>query len=198
MIKTHNLTGLKYLCYTRSSGAYYDNYKGSGKIWKRHIKKYGDDIKTELLFETDDFQKFKDYAIETSIKLDIVNSNDWANLKIEEGDGGDTVSNKRWITNGSIDKYLNKDLPLPEGWSFGRSNCVFNNSVIQSQFAKRQSKESRSDIIKKCWEDGKMAKRDHKKCGSKGDNNPSKRPEVQQKISIALKKYNDRRKNNKD
>ena len=174
MIKTHNITGLKYLCYTRSEGKEYDNYKGSGKIWKRHLKKYGDSITTELIFESLFFDEFKKIAIEKSIEYDIVSSDLWANLKIEEGDGGDTVSNKKWITNGISDTYLNNDLPLPEGWSYGRSRCVFNDSEKQKEFAKRQTKEQRSEIIQKCWNEGKMDKRDHKKCGTKGNNNPSK------------------------
>lgn len=182
MIKTHNITGLKYLCYTRSEGKEYDNYKGSGKKWKYHLKKYGDNITTQLILETSDFEFFKKEAIRLSIEYDIVNSDQWANLKIEEGDGGNTVSNKKWITNGIQDKYLNNDLPLPEGWSYGRSHCVFNDSNFQRSLVKRQTKQQRSEIIKKCWDTGKMDNRNHLNCGIKGDKNPAKRPEVKDKI----------------
>ena len=55
-IKTHNKTGLKYLGKTS-----YDpfKYKGSGTYWKRHIKKHGDDVITEILgsYETKEMLK---------------------------------------------------------------------------------------------------------------------------------------------
>jgi len=189
MIKSHNVTGLKYLCYTKTKGLLYDNYKGSGVLWKRHLAKHGNDISTELIFETVDYNDFKIEAIRQSLFFDIVNSDDWANLKLEEGDGGDTVSNKRWITDGTKDKYLNNDLCLPEGWSYGRSRCIFNDSDAQREFVKRQTHEQRCEIIQKCWDLGKMDKRDNSKCGLKGDLNPSKRPEVREKISIGQKKH---------
>lgn len=182
MIKTHNSTGLKYLCYTRSDGEKYANYKGSGKKWKQHLKKYGDDISTELLYESESFDDFKKIAIEKSLEFNIVESEDWANLKIEEGDGGDTVSNKMWITDGQIDKYIFKSDDIPIGWKKGRSNCVFNDSDKQKDFAQRVDISSRGNAIKKAWDDGKFNKRDHSKCGTKGDLNPAKRPEVREKI----------------
>lgn len=188
MIKVHNKTGLKYLCYTQSTGVYYDSYKGSGKHWKKHLKKHGDDISTTLIFESNDYTEFKKYAIEKSVEFDIVNSYEWANLKPEDGTGGDTVSNKKWITNGSSDVYINKDDPLPEGWRYGRSNCVFKDPSKQREFASKVDIEFRGSKIKEAWDSGKMDVRDHSKCGSSGDDNPAKRPEVREKIRIAALK----------
>lgn len=185
MVKTHLKSGLKYLCYTRTDGMEYDNYKGSGILWKKHLKKYGDNIKTELIFETTDKDEFRKVAIEKSIEFNIVNSNEWANLKIEEGDGGDTVSNKRWITDGNVDKYINKDLPIPEGWQTGRSHCIFNDSNIQKEFCKRVDLDKRGNSIKEAWNSGKFNKRDHSACGIKGLLNPACRPEIRKKISEA-------------
>lgn len=182
MIKTHLSTGLKYLCYTRTTGQYYDSYKGSGTRWKLHLKKHGDDISTELLFESEDLEEFKAEAIAKSIEFDVVNSDNWANLKIEEGDGGDTVSNKRWITNGTTDKYLNKDLPIPAGWKKGRSKCVFNDPNIQRCLNSRVDQSKKGQSMKTAWSSGKMDKRDHSKCGVTGALNPAKRPEVKDKI----------------
>lgn len=182
MIKTHLSTGLKYLCYTRSDGPYYDSYKGSGKRWLYHLKKYGDSISTELIFESESFEDFKAEAIRKSTEFDVVNSEGWANLKIEEGDGGDTVSNKRWITDGTTDRYLNKDLPIPDGWSKGRSKCVFNDPDKQRSFGLKADKAKKSSSMKAAWSSGKMDKRDHSKCGVAGDLNPAKRPEVREKI----------------
>ena len=91
-LKTSPL-GLKYLGKTTK-----DPYKyiGSGKIWKRHINKHkltNDDIKTEILFETKDLEEFKKIAVKISHELNIVESNEFANLIIEKGDGGDTSNN---------------------------------------------------------------------------------------------------------
>lgn len=82
--------GLKYLGKTTKNPFI---YMGSGKIWKRHIKKHGltcIDIKTEIVLETNDNQELIKMGNELSVKYNIVNSNEWANLRIENGDGGDT------------------------------------------------------------------------------------------------------------
>jgi hypothetical protein len=188
MIKTHNATGLKYLCYTRSEGKEYSAYKGSGTLWKKHLATYGDDIVTELIYETDSYEDFKEVAISKSIEFNVVQSDEWANLKIEGGDGGDTVSNKMWITDGKSDRYIIKDSPIPDGWFRGRSNCIFNDKNNQIRFNKLVSSENKSSGMKKAWSDGKMDKRDHSKCGRKGEDNVACRPEVKDKISKSAKK----------
>ena len=179
MIKTHNKTGLKYLCYTRKKD--HINYSGSGINWLNHLLEHGFDFSTNLLLSTNDFDTFKFYAVEISILNNVVQSNEWANLKIEEGDGGDTVSNKKWITNGSVNKYLTNGLNLPQGWKYGRSNCVFNDSKKQKEFNLRVNQEKKGKSIKKAWKEGRVI-RDHSNCGTRGELNPSKRPEVREKM----------------
>lgn len=60
----------------------------------------------------------------------IVESNDWANLEIENGtDGGfvDCVGDKNtqfgtmWITDGTLNRKMPKNEPLPTGWVKGRT-----------------------------------------------------------------------------
>lgn len=185
MIKTHLVTGLKYLCYTKSDGDKYKNYKGSGILWKKHLKKYGDNISTELIFETDNKEEFRLVALEKSIEFDVIKSKDWANLKNEEGDGGDTVSMKMWITDGFTDKYINKDDNIPDGWKKGRSKCIFNDKKMQGEFSSRVDQSKKSISMKKAWDSGIFEKRDHKKCGCKGENNVACRPDVKEKIAKA-------------
>lgn len=84
-VKTHNVTGLKYLGKTTGDPF---TYKGSGKYWKRHIKKHGYDVTTEIIFQTNDKEEFKRFSTEYSIKYNIVESQEWANLTLESGDGG--------------------------------------------------------------------------------------------------------------
>jgi len=88
-IKTSPI-GLRYLGKTTKDPFI---YLGSGKIWKRHIKKHNltiGDIKTEIVFETTDIDKLIEKGLELSLLYDVVKSKEWANLREEIGDGGDT------------------------------------------------------------------------------------------------------------
>lgn len=91
-VKQHSITGLKYFGMTRKIDPF--SYKGSGLYWRRHIKKYGNDsIKTLEIWGFDDIQICSKFALNFSIENNIVNSIDWANLKIENGlDGGTNSS----------------------------------------------------------------------------------------------------------
>lgn len=86
-LKTHRKTGLKYLGKT-SRDPY--EYEGSGTHWLRHIKKYGNDVDTEILKECKDNAEVKHWGLHFSELWNIVESTDWANLKPELGDGGCT------------------------------------------------------------------------------------------------------------
>ena len=56
-VKTHNITGLKYLGKTINPDPH--SYKGSGTIWLRHIKKHGYDVTTEILKECSNNEEIK-------------------------------------------------------------------------------------------------------------------------------------------
>lgn len=84
-LKTHNKTGLKYLGKTVNDPY---TYKGSGKIWKHHIKKHGYDVTTEILLETEDETELRETGLKYSELWNIVESKSFANLKSEDGDGG--------------------------------------------------------------------------------------------------------------
>lgn len=83
MIKTHNKTGLKYLCKTEQSN--YEKYPGSGKYWKRHLKEHGHDFRTELIYSSNDLEEFNIVCVEMSNLYNVVESDEWANLIIETG-----------------------------------------------------------------------------------------------------------------
>jgi hypothetical protein len=88
-IKTSPL-GLKYLGKTTKDPY---TYMGSGKIWKRHIRKHNltyNDIKTEIVFETNNSDELISKGLELSTLYNVVESKEWANLRQESGDGGDT------------------------------------------------------------------------------------------------------------
>ena len=83
--KTHRKTNLKYLGFTKHDPK---KYKGSGKYWMLHIQKHGNDVDTEVLFETTNKEKIQELGEYYSKLWNIVDSSDWANLKPERGDGG--------------------------------------------------------------------------------------------------------------
>jgi hypothetical protein len=93
-VKQHKTTGLKYFCKTKRNNP--ESYLGSGVNWVKHLKEYGPDIINLQIWEFDDEDKCSDFAIKYSIDNNIVESKDWANLKIENGlDGGSEKGHKK-------------------------------------------------------------------------------------------------------
>jgi hypothetical protein len=90
-VKTHNITGLKYLGKTVKNPF---KYNGSGTYWLRHIQKHGNNVSTQILFETDDHIEFEKIGIYYSNLYNIVESEEWANMTIENGKGG-TLSGEK-------------------------------------------------------------------------------------------------------
>jgi len=97
--KTHLLTGLQYLGYT-SQDPY--TYKGSGKYWSRHLKKHGNNVHTEILFESNNKEEIKNQGIYYSQLWNIVNDPTWANLKEESGSGGAMGEESRKIVSSKM------------------------------------------------------------------------------------------------
>ena len=96
LVKEHNLTGLKYLCKkTAHSFDECEKYKGSGVYWKKHLTKYGNDVSTTCLFITEDKEEFKKVAKKYSLEYEVTQSKEWANLCDEEGQGGNTIIDKK-------------------------------------------------------------------------------------------------------
>jgi hypothetical protein len=85
-VKQHNKTGLKYFGKTQAQDPY--KYSGSGIHWIRHLKKHGNDISTIELWKFENIEECSKFALDFSIKNDIVSSKDWANKIIENGVDG--------------------------------------------------------------------------------------------------------------
>jgi hypothetical protein len=74
------------------------SYMGSGKYWKRYIKKYGIEYINTIWISEPFTNKLliSEYALLISEHWDIVNSKGWANLKVENGlDGGSDLGHKK-------------------------------------------------------------------------------------------------------
>lgn len=98
-VKQHRITKLKYFGKTISADPYI--YEGSGKIWKNHINKHGrDHIETLWTHKFDNEPDIREFAIAFSEIFDIVNSEEWANIVVENGtDGGYRFNNHLKILN---------------------------------------------------------------------------------------------------
>ena len=88
-VKQHKKTGLKYFCKTTQPDPV--KYPGSGVEWRKHLHEYGWDYDTIECWEFNDQLECSKFAIDFSIKNNIVESTEWANLKIENGKDGGTV-----------------------------------------------------------------------------------------------------------
>lgn len=84
-VKTHNQTGLKYLGKTTESDPHL--YPGSGLYWTDHLKQHGKDYSTEILLETEDPEQIRTVGQYYSKLWNVVDSDEWANLQPEEGQG---------------------------------------------------------------------------------------------------------------
>lgn len=152
--KTHNKTGLKYLGYTEKDDVF--KYQGSGKRWLKHLEKHGYDVKTEILLVTYSHEEIKFMGEYYSKLWNIVKNEEWANLTIEEGRGGNTVSNKRWITDGNLEKYILKTEEVPRGWYEGRSpKSVFKNPEKQKYFSSKRNTKKQVETYRKNYLEGK-------------------------------------------
>jgi hypothetical protein len=133
-IKTHKITGLKYLGKTIQNPF---KYNGSGTDWKLHLKKYGNDHYTELVMECQSKEEFKYWGIYYSQLWNIVNAQDdygnkiWANRIPETGAGPVTAWNK-----GKTGIYSDKTIAKMSASATGRGHTD-------------QTKEKLSDLGKK-------------------------------------------------
>lgn len=81
-IKQHNATGLKYFGKTTRDPV---TYKGSGLHWCRHLSVHGNNVTTVWSKLFDDEAELVAYALQFSVENNIVESAEWANLKVENG-----------------------------------------------------------------------------------------------------------------
>src|SRR5579863_8730157 len=91
-VKQHNQTGLKYLGSTTTYNP--ERYPGSGLYWKRHLDTYGNDVSTYIIATFDNQKDLHEAGLFYSNVWNIVESDEWANLKEEAGIEGGRQSEK--------------------------------------------------------------------------------------------------------
>lgn len=132
MIQQHNETGLKY--FHKSATRTPEEYKGSGKYWKRHLAKYGNDV-TTIWSGSFHEEEVEEFALFVSEELDIVNSANWANLIPENGLDGAPAGN---VLSEETKNKISKSL-------IGKANP-------KTKYVMKESKETRSQRQKKMME----------------------------------------------
>ena len=96
-VKTHKKTGLKYLGQTSKDPI---KYCGSGIDWKEHLIKFGPEVHTEILLQTDNKEDRNYWGRHYSTLWAVVGAMDnfgnkiWANRILETGGGGPNSGNK--------------------------------------------------------------------------------------------------------
>lgn len=83
-VKTHSVTGLKYLGKTVQNPT---KYKGSGKVWRQHLKEFGVSHVTEIIGTYSIKEELAKAGREYSKLHNIKESPLWANLIPETGGG---------------------------------------------------------------------------------------------------------------
>ena len=82
-VKTHTISGLKYLGITRQSDPH--KYRGSGKRWLNHLRKHGATYTTEILKECEHPAMLQFWAQHYSDLWNVAKDDRWANLMPETG-----------------------------------------------------------------------------------------------------------------
>lgn len=96
-VKTHRGTGMRYFGKTSRDPR---KYRGSGVTWRRHLRKYGNDVDTSVLASFDDVtqrEALKEFALSFSRENDIVASPSWANLIEEDGLAGKPIGSPGYV-----------------------------------------------------------------------------------------------------
>lgn len=145
-VKTHNKTGLKYLGKTIQNPY---EYKGSGTIWRRHIKKHGYDVTTKILYQTECKDEFCKVAKEYSKKFNIVESKEWANIVPEQGDGGDTSHSENW-KKAMANKESTKGKTYEEIYGFDTAQKLKESRSLSNKQRGPWSNESRKKLSNSC------------------------------------------------
>ena len=84
-VKTHTMTGLKYLGKTSKKDPH--RYQGSGKDWIQHLKEHGSSFSTEIIKECQTNEEINYWGRYYSDLWNVVSSSQWANRIPETGGG---------------------------------------------------------------------------------------------------------------
>ena len=130
-VKQHKITGLKYFGKTSKKDPYL--YLGSGKYWRRHLKLHGFEVDTINVWVFENENDCEKFALEFSKVNNIVESNDWANLRPENGKDG---------------------FPVGSPGMKGEKNPRYGKTKEQNPFYKKKHTPERIELYRKLNEKG--------------------------------------------
>jgi hypothetical protein len=138
--KQHRATGKRYFGKTTKDPM---TYNGSGLHWKRHCKKYGWDIETTWIHSYEDISLCEKEALFFSAVYNIVASDEWLNMKPENGRDGwpKGIPNPRSVPQ-SAETRMKKSLALKgtkKSAHYGPANGRFNATISSEHQAKMQA-----------------------------------------------------------
>jgi hypothetical protein len=157
--------GLLYLGKTEAKDPY--KYKGSGTRWLSEIKKFGytnNDIETWILHKTKNREDLVNIALYYSKLFDVVNSDCWANLKNEEGDGGNTVGGTVVVKKENHAKHIKKselEFYINNGWK----RCGHTKGLIFLNNGNNEKRVKEHDVsyyVNLGWKIGRIKKHNKK------------------------------------
>ncbi len=148
-VKQHSITKLKYFGRTELKDPF--KYSGSGKYWKLHLNKHGNQIKTLEIWGFDNQDMCTKFALKFSKENNIVESNEWANLIDETGRKNGTPFGSKHSPE-SIEKMRNAQL--------GKKLSLETKLKISNSNKKSKTEQHRLNII--LGQKGRVFSTDHK------------------------------------
>jgi hypothetical protein len=158
-VKTHNKTGLKYLGKTEKDPY---KYKGSGKEWLPHIKKYGNDVTTVILKECSTTEELSYWGRYYSNIWCVVTAQDdygnklWANKIPETGGGGININHLANFNKGKNNPMYGKkrpDLAAPTSPNKTLERRLENSEKSKLMWQRLGYRESAASFRKSLWQD---------------------------------------------
>lgn len=186
-VKTHRNTGLMYFGKTVRDPF---KYTGSGKYWLKHLKAHGNNVHTDVLLSTENEEFCKEFAILFSKVHNVVHSDLWANLRLENGLDGAPVGHAGSKLTAEGRARISES--SRQRWADDAQATKIRNAQVESWTEER--KEKQRATTKAAWSEERRRKHSErlKQLRQERDDWGSckgkpKSPEHRQKISNALK-----------
>ncbi len=130
-LHTHKINGLKYLGFTSNLKRRGYEYKNDNSMWGAHLRKYGEDYTTEILYEGDNQELLSNHAIAYSLVHKIWDNSEYANLELENGLNGGVPT--KWKNQATVDLYRSR-LGEKNGF-FGKHHTEKHKQQTHERFA---------------------------------------------------------------
>ena len=142
-LKKHDTTGKLYLGWTTRD---VETYSGSGVYWLKHLKKHGNFVSTVVLEETADLNRLRSQGKYYSELWDVADNPQFANLKEEDGVGGNYGAQTRQRMSQSAKERVARMGPPTGGSPQARAE---HSARTKTFWADPENKKKRREAIKR-------------------------------------------------